>query len=227
MARKSVRADAVAGSDVAMMGVAMPASVPDGGVGVFIFTLSGAATITDHVTVTDMVPDGLRVIGAAIPLGRCSIAGQKVTCFTLGGTDGAQLMIAVTADGGPGTYDDTATVSTASDPNPANNTASVQLTVVPPPTTPAPSCTTVDLRGVPLAAARRVLAALHLKVGAVIKQASRTVARGLVLSTRPGSGATLPNGSVVRLAVSSGASERRPRHLRRVVGSSNSARRAG
>ena len=58
--------------------------------------------------------------------------------------------------------------------------------------------------GVPLAQARKTLAAQHLKVGQVVDQNSDTVPSGSVIQTVPGAGTSLPVGSGVEVFVSTG-----------------------
>jgi hypothetical protein len=110
-----------------------------------------------------------------------------------------------------GSYADAASVSASlPDPNPANNSASATLVVnaptAPPAPTPAPApnCKVVQLAGTPLAVAKVVIGALNCKVGKITSKASKTVPKGLVISTSPGSGAALAAGSAVNIVTSSG-----------------------
>ncbi|HWF34321.1 MAG TPA: PASTA domain-containing protein, partial [Solirubrobacteraceae bacterium] len=90
------------------------------------------------------------------------------------------------------------------DPTPADNAATATLTVTAPPVPPRPSCKTVKLAGAPLAVAKVALPALNCKIGKTTKKASKQIPKGDVISTSPGAGKTLANGTKVNLVVSSG-----------------------
>lgn len=92
------------------------------------------------VTVTDTIPSGLRFLGANPDDGACSAAANTVTCLlrTLSPEAEWNPSIWVGAAQNSGTVVDQASVSgNETDPNPANNQASVAVEMVPPP--PAPS----------------------------------------------------------------------------------------
>jgi serine/threonine-protein kinase len=60
------------------------------------------------------------------------------------------------------------------------------------------------VQNIPLAAARRAIAAQHLRVGSIVHQSSDTIPAGNVIDTVPGAGNTEPVGGVVEVIVSSG-----------------------
>jgi glucodextranase-like protein/PASTA domain-containing protein len=68
----------------------------------------------------------------------------------------------------------------------------------------APPCRVPRLAGRTLTAARRALSAAHCGLGSVTSSRSRRVRRGLVISSRPGSGSVQRPGTKVRLVLSQG-----------------------
>jgi hypothetical protein len=71
------------------------------------------------------------------------------------------------------------------------------------PQQPAPDCVVPSLRKKPLAAAKRLLAGAHCRVGKIVKRTSKAK-RGTVLAQGYRAGARLPSGSKVDLLVSRG-----------------------
>ena len=69
---------------------------------------------------------------------------------------------------------------------------------------PVVSVAVPSVVGRSLTNARSLITGQNLAVGAVITQASGTVAKGLVISSNPGTGVRLVSGSRVGLVVSSG-----------------------
>jgi len=65
-------------------------------------------------------------------------------------------------------------------------------------------CVVPNVRGLTLAAARAALRRAHCSSGTVKRVASRAVRAGRVISQQPGKGRRLPDGSTVKLVVSSG-----------------------
>jgi hypothetical protein len=205
----NVAAELTQSLDVGITGSAMPASITAGGASEYAFTVSNSGVSSTPVTFTDGVPSGLKILSAVAGSGICSTAGQTVSC-TIPNLEGGQsvpVSIIVSAPTAGG-YSDTATVSAGSellpDANPANNTAGATLTVNAPPAPPPAACKTIALAGAPLAVAKVVIPALNCKVGKVTSKASKTVHKGLVISTSPGAGATLAAGNAVNIVTSSG-----------------------
>jgi uncharacterized repeat protein (TIGR01451 family) len=86
------------------------------------------------VTLTDTLPAGTTFVSASATQGTCDEAGGTVTCDvgTLAGGASTTVSIRLMAPSSPGTISNTATVScTSLDPNPANNTATQDTTVLP------------------------------------------------------------------------------------------------
>jgi uncharacterized repeat protein (TIGR01451 family) len=163
------------------------------------------------VTFTDPIPAGLTVDYAAASSGSCSAnAVNIVTCSLpdVAAGQSAKVAIVVTPTSAR-TYSDSATVSLTgggSDPNPANNNATVRLSVSKP---GAPTvCTVPKLGGAPLTIVKRVLPLLGCKVGKTHKVHSKRVAKGLLIGTSPGAG-TYPLDKVIALKVSSGPPPKR------------------
>lgn len=93
-------------------------------------TNNGPSTATGVVLVDDL-PAGVRFIAATPSQGTCSIAGSRLTCLpgtlTPGETATVTILVVPTR---PGILTNTAFIfSDVVDPNPANNTASVTVTV--------------------------------------------------------------------------------------------------
>jgi len=65
-------------------------------------------------------------------------------------------------------------------------------------------CVVPNVRGLTLAAARAALRRAHCSSGTVRRIASRAVRAGRVISQQPGKGRRLPDGSTVKLVVSTG-----------------------
>ena len=89
-----------------------------------------------------------------------------------------------------------------SDADPADNTASLELTVAAAPAETA--CVVPRLRGTPLLQARRSITASGCRIGAISTRRDTRVRRGLVLASRPVAGARLARGSRIAVVVSSG-----------------------
>ncbi len=202
----NVSAELAQTEDAGITGAAMPASITAGGASEYAFTVTNGGIASGEITFTDAVPSGLTILSAVAGSGSCSTLGPTVTCTipSLKAGTNAPVSIIVSAPAA-GKYADAATVSSSlEDPNPANNVALTTLTVNAPAVTPPPPCKTIQLAGVSLAIAKLVIPALNCTVGKVTSKASKTVHKGLVISTSPGSGATLAAGSAVNIVVSSG-----------------------
>jgi hypothetical protein len=194
--------------DAAVSGAAVPASIVPGRIATYAFTVTNRSAFDGPMTVSAAVPAGLTVLSALVGTGSCSVSGQTVTCTTGRVDSGASvpLTIIVRADS-PGTYAVSATVSViGSDPAPGDNTGGATLTVspVPVPAPTAAACKPAQLKGLSLALAKRVIAAVNCKLGKVTKAASKKVRKGLVISTSPGAGKTLANGARIKVVQSSG-----------------------
>jgi uncharacterized repeat protein (TIGR01451 family) len=199
----NVSANLVNTQDVGVTGAATPSSITAGGAAEYAFTVSNGGAASGSITFTDAIPSGLKIFTAVAGSGSCSTTGQTVTCTISGLHPGASAPVSVIVSAAAaGNYPDSAAVSASlADPNPANNSTSTTLTVSNP---PAPPCKTVRLTGLQLAFAKQLIGALNCKVGKVTSKASKSVRKGLVISTNPGAGQTLAAGSAVSVVVSSG-----------------------
>lgn len=119
---KSHTGDATAGSDLDFR---------------LVVTNNGASGSPGPVTVTDTIPDGMSYVSASGTDWACHAVGQAVTCTRSDGlAAGASapaitLRVAVAADVGPTLLTNHASVTgTALDPDPSNNTATDDVTVV-------------------------------------------------------------------------------------------------
>jgi uncharacterized repeat protein (TIGR01451 family) len=190
--------------DDGVTAAAMPSTITAGGIAEYAFTVSNAGPGDAPIAFSDAVPSGLTILSAVAGSGACTVAGQTVSCTISGLQAGssAPVLIIVSA-ASAGSYADAASVSsTVLDPNLANNSASATLTVnAPAPTT---TCKTVKLAGVTLSIAKLVIPALNCKVGQIKHATSKTVHKGLVISTSPGPGRTLTAGTAVSVTISSG-----------------------
>ncbi len=197
--------------DLALSEAVTPSSGPPG-VALIALTPSDLGPAAVPATVTDVVPSGLAVLGAATSGGECSVAGQAVTCelgqVPLAGAGTPPVVDIVVSSSAAGVYSNQALIQTPlTDSNPANNATSATFTVTAPAaaatTPPAAGCNVVTLKGTPLTVAEAVLGALHCTIGKVGHAASKTVAKGLVIGTTPGAGAH-PAGTKVAVTISSG-----------------------
>jgi uncharacterized repeat protein (TIGR01451 family) len=179
-----------------------------------------SATITNHgpfagpVTFTDPVPSGLTVESVSVGSGSCSVSAgvNIVTCTTgsLSAGQSTQAVIVVKPTAAQ-SYPDSATVSVsvgATDPNSANNTASTTLVVSNVPATP--KCVVPKLGGASLALVKQVLPLLDCKLGKVKKATSKSVAKGDVISTSPGTG-SYAAGKSIAVTESSGKPKPKPK----------------
>jgi uncharacterized repeat protein (TIGR01451 family) len=202
----NVSAELTQSLDAGIAGSAAPATVTAGGAAEYAFTVSNSGVSTAPVTFTDAVPGGLTILSAVAGSGICSTAGPTVTCTISGLHPGSSAPVSIIVSAPTaGKYADAATVAASlTDPNPANNVAVATLTVNAPPAPPPAACKTIALGGYPLSLAKLVIPALNCTVGKVTSKASKTVHKGLVISTSPGAGATLAAGSAVNIVTSSG-----------------------
>jgi serine/threonine-protein kinase len=100
-----------------------------------------------------------------------------------------------------GTYTNSVTVAqpaAATDPVAGNNAAAATFTVAPP-----GKCVVTPLAKKSLATAKRLLVDQGCKVGKVTKSYSRTIAKGKVIKTKPGSGSHAA-GTLVAIVESKG-----------------------
>jgi hypothetical protein len=201
--------------DAAVTGAAVPASIVAGRIGTYTFTVTNRSAFDAPMTVSAALPAGLTALSALVGTGSCSMSGQTVTCIT-GRVDagaGVPLTIVVRGDS-PGSYAVSATVSViGSDPVPGDNTGAATLTVSPVPVAAATAaaCKPARLKGLSLALAKRVITAVNCKLGKVTKAASKKVKKGVVISSSPGAGKTLANGTKIKVVQSSGPSRKKGR----------------
>jgi hypothetical protein len=203
----AVSVDLVQSMDLGLNGAARPSTITTGGGSALVFSLTDQATAIGTASFSETIPTGLSVLSAVSGSGSCSVAGQTVTCTTGLLDPGSIAPIDVTVSAtAPGTYATTAMVTSSfADPNPANNAATVALTVMPP---PAPACRVVRFTGIALAETKRLLIALNCSVGMVTKHASTRIPKGDVISTNPSAG-TYPSGAKVAIVESSGKPKRK------------------
>jgi hypothetical protein len=188
-----------------------------------------SSTVTNNgpypgpATFTDTVPAGLAIDAVAATDGTCSIAAQVVTCSIANVAVGANAAVEVVVTPFAAmSYQNAVSVADASgttDPNTANNAASATLTVgtatgTGPGTGAGTAATracvaTNSLKGLSEKLVKRLLPALGCKVGKIKKATSKKVAKGDVISLKPGSGSH-PAGTKVTLTISSG--KPKPKH---------------
>jgi uncharacterized protein (TIGR03437 family) len=94
----------------------------------------GSAATTGTITVTDNLPAGLSFVSGTGQGWSCTASGQTVTCtnpgpLAAGASSSFNLTVGITP-AALGSVTNTATVSNASDTNPANNTANDPTTIV-------------------------------------------------------------------------------------------------
>jgi hypothetical protein len=203
--------------DSSVTGVAAPSPVIAGGGAAYAFTVANAGPGNGNITFTDAIPGSLKILGAAADSGTCTTTGQTVTCTIAGLATGATAQVwIIVSTASAGSYPDSAAVTTTlTDPTPANNSATATLTVTATTVAAPPSCKVIKLAGAPLAIAKAALPALNCKVGKTTKKASKKIAKGDVISTTPGAGKTLANGTKVNIVVSSGPPPKKKKHKKK------------
>ena len=172
--------------------------------------------IAGPTTFTDAVPAGLAIDAVAAAGGTCATAGQTVTCSFAGLAVGASAPVEiVVTPGAAQSYSNTVSVADAdgaTDPNPANNSATaVLLSAAAAPASLPRACVAANLKGLSEKVVKRLLPSLGCRLGKVKKAGSKTVAKGDVISLNPGSGSH-PAGTKVTLTVSSGKPKARRKH---------------
>lgn len=207
--RVNVQAELTQSADMGLTQTVSPSPAPSGGVVLIQLHASNAGPATGPATVTDALPSALPVLAAGVSgSGGCTVAAQAVSCTLSEVAPGASPTVDIIAQTPtPGMYTNQALIAGANDPNLANDIAGATITVAPPLSAPAPvppTCTVISLAKTPLSVAEAALRALHCGIGKVTKASSKTVAKGLVISTSPGAGATLAAGSAVNIVTSSG-----------------------
>ena len=200
--RLNVAANLLQTVDAGLTIAAHPTVATAGGLGAFTFSLTNTGVSTGIASFSDSIPNGLSIVSATAGSGTCSTLSQLVSCSIVL-APGASVPIAiVVSTSTPGSFTNTGTVTTSlADPNPVNNAATASLTVQS--ATASASCQVIALKRLPLAVAKSVLTALSCRPGAVSKKSSKSVPKGSVISTSPGSGSH-PAGTTVKLTVSSG-----------------------
>jgi hypothetical protein len=175
-----------------------------------------SSTVTDNgpnagpATFTDAVPAGLAIDAVAAAGGTCSIAGQLVTCafssLAAGASTPVEIVVTPVA---AESYKNTVSLAGptgATDPNTANNTATATLVASAATITPSLAtreCVPTNVKGLSEKVVKRLLPSFGCKLGKIKKASSKTVAKGDVISLKPGSGPHAP-GTKVALTVSSG-----------------------
>jgi len=205
----NVSAELAQSSDTSITATTTPAKITAGGAAAYGFSVKNNGPGKTPITFKASVPAGISVLSAAAGAGDCSTSGQDVSCTITGLAAGssAPVVIVVSAPSA-GSYATTGKVSTPlSDPNAGDNSATATLTVDPVPVAaapPLPTCTIVSLKGLSLTFVKQLLPALNCTLGKVTKKASKSVGKGLVISTTPGKKIGLPNNTKVNVVTSSG-----------------------
>jgi large repetitive protein len=100
----------------------------------FIYTitvLNDGRSDAGNVTLTDLLPNGVNLGSAFSTVGVCSVAGQSITCSFGALAPGASAIVKIIVSApAPGTFTNSASVSTTDDPNSANHSTSITTTVV-------------------------------------------------------------------------------------------------
>jgi Domain of unknown function DUF11/PASTA domain len=210
-ARVNVAANLVVRQDVGVTASAVPSTVTLGTPALLTSTVSNAGPSSSAFTVASGIPAGLTIDSAAAGSGTCTISSQQVTCTITGLAPGQSvpLDIVVTPTAAHSYAYNVLAVTGGMwpDPNPANNTASAQLTAVPAPIH-ASQCLVPNLKGVRAQVAKKMLSLLGCRVGNAKRVHSRSVRKGAVIKTTPGPG-TYAAGKVVNIRISSGRGGRK------------------
>jgi hypothetical protein len=181
-----------------------------GNLALLAFTVTDKGPNSGPITFTDSVPSGLRIDAASAGSGSCTITGQRLACTLTGLKPGqsapVEIVVPATAKG---RYTDSASVAPPAgvvDPNAANNTASITLTVAS--GQPPAKCIVPRLAGAKLTLARRVLSLLGCRTGKVTHLHSARVPSGELIGTTPGPG-SYAHDRRIGLRLSSGRRGRR------------------
>jgi hypothetical protein len=205
--RANVWATVVQAADATVTGTVLDGSLTPGDVGAYAFTVTNNGPGSGELVFSGTLPNSLNLLAAVAGSGTCTVSGTAVRCSFPDLAAGASAPVSIIAQApAPGTYSTVASVSAPDDRVPANDTAVATLTVAAAPARqalPLP-CKTVLLKGLSLKLAKHVIAARNCKLGKVTKAASKTVKKGLVISTSPRAGRTLANGARIKLVESSG-----------------------
>lgn len=123
----NVSADLAQAADLSVTGQAFPAAVRRGALAGFLLTVANQGPAAVNAVLSDALPGGFRLVAAVAGGGACS-GGGPVTCsLSLGPGQSIPVLITASA-GGPGLGSDVATVSSsATDPAPGDNRASVAV----------------------------------------------------------------------------------------------------
>jgi hypothetical protein len=193
--------------DAAVSTTAGPSNAVVNNEAVLSSTVTNNGPFGGPTTFTDAVPTGLTIDAVAAAGGTCDTAGQVVTCtipnLAVGASAPVEIIVTPAA---AKSYENTVSVADAggaTDPNPANNSASATLVVGAPAVAAARACVATDLKGLSEKVVKRLLPSLGCKVGKIKKATSKTVAKGDVISLTPRSGSHAA-GTKVALTVSSG-----------------------
>ena len=183
-----------------------------GNLALLAFTVTNEGPGSGPITFTDSLASGLRIDAASAGSGSCTITGQRLACMLTGLKAGqsAPVEIVVTATA-KGRYTDSASVAPAAgvvDPDAANNTASMTLTVAT--AQPPAKCVVPRLAGANLRLARHVLTLLGCRPGKVTHVHSTRVPSGELIGTTPGPG-SYAHSRRIGLRLSSGRRGRRRR----------------
>jgi hypothetical protein len=196
-------------NDIAVSTTAGPSNALVNNQALLSSTVTNNGPNTGPATFTDAVPAGLAIDAVASAGGACTTAGQVVTCsfanLAVGASAPVEIIVTPVA---AQSYQNTVSVADptgATDPNPANNSATATLVAAAAvaPALASRACVTTNLKGLSEKVARRLLSALGCTVGNVKKATSKTVAKGDVISLTPASGSHAA-GTKVALTVSSG-----------------------
>jgi hypothetical protein len=196
--------------DVAVSTTAGPSNAVVNNEALLSSTVTNNGPFAGPTTFTDAVPAGLAIDAVAAAGGTCTIAGQVVTCSFASIAVGAKAPIEIVVTPvAAQSYENTVTVADATgvtDPNPANNAASATLVVSAATITPSLAtreCVATNVKGLSEKVVKRLLPSFGCRLGKIKKATSKTVAKGDVISLKPGSGAHAP-GTKLTLTVSSG-----------------------
>ena len=204
--------------DVAVTTSAGPGNAIVGDEALLSSTVTNNGPFAGPTTFSDAVQADLKIDAATTNDGTCAVAGQVVTCSFANLAVGASVPveIAVTPSSAQ-SYENTVSVADATgvtDPNPANNAASATLVVGAATITPSLAtreCVSTNVKGLSEKVVKRLLPSFGCKLGKIKKASSKTVAKGDVISLKPGSGAHAP-GTKVTLTVSTGKPKSKHKH---------------
>jgi len=166
-------------ADASVTATVTPATIGLGDVAVMTGTVANGGTSTANDAVLHAAATaGLDIVGS-LPNTGCAVTTDLACPLGALGKGGSVPFVVIVKSTSTGTKTLTASVATTtSDPNPANNSASASIAVE---QRVALKCTVPNLKGLSKSFAKKLLAAVHCKLGKATKKKAKNGKRGTVI----------------------------------------------